>query len=159
MEMYDAIFSEEFGLNDQISRQIFENIPKDGPLVLIKDRKGNCWPSDSTQFSKSEISKQFLLELEGKIDDGQEPLVAQSNGCTIVANQLATDRTNCGYTFVILDNCSQESALVNIDLIEMLLSQIEIIAKLIEKNTLLYEFRMRNFPGSPEYIKTEVSVN
>ena len=159
MKTNDFLFSEGFSLNEQIARQMFEAIPKDGPLIVLTDRKGACYPSSSSWFSELAIEKDFFRKLEERIDDGQEPLITQKKNCTVVAKQLTTDRTNCGYAFVILDNCTPESALVNIELVEMVLSQMEIIARLIEKNTLLYEFRMRSFPGSPENIKTEISAN
>jgi hypothetical protein len=159
MRTNNPIFSEEFCLNERVARQIFEAIPKDGPLVVLKDREGNFWPSSSNWFSELAIEKNYFKHLEEKIDDGQEPLIAHRSDFTIIGRQLTTDRTNCGYGFIILDKSSPESAIFNIELVEMLLSQMEIIAKLIEKNTLLYELRMRSFPGSPENIKTEISAN
>lgn len=159
MRANDPLFSEEFCLNERVARRIFEAVANDGPLVILRDRRGNFWPSSSSRFSELAVEKDYFRALEEKIDDGQEPLVAHRGGLTIVGRQLTTDRTNCGYAFVVLDECSPESSLINLELVEMLLSQMEIIAGLIEKNTLLYEFRMRSFPGSPENIQAEISAN
>ena len=145
MDMYDSLFSPGGVLNEQIVREIFDILPERGPIVVIIDREGNHWPSHSEKFSKLNISESFLRELCGKIDDGAEPVITQVNDFSIIAAQLATDRTNCGYVIITLPQYSPESTLVNIDLIEILLYQTGLIAKLIEKNNLLYELQTKQF--------------
>ncbi len=145
MNIYESLSSPSFMLNDQIARQLFEVLPERGPVVLIMDRRGNSWPSDSEAFAKLDIGEHFLRELCAKIDDGAEPVVTQSNDCSIIAAELATERGSCGYVIIALANYSPESTLINIDLIEMLLNQFSLIAKLIEKNNLLYEVQMKQY--------------
>jgi hypothetical protein len=145
MNIYESLSSPGSVLNEQIARQVFEVLPERGPLMLIMDRDGNSWPSNSEEFAKLNISESFLKELCAKIDDGAEPVVTQANDCSIVAAQLATERSNCGYVIVALPQYSPESTLVNIDLIEVLLNQLSLIAKLIEKNNLLYEVQMKHY--------------
>ncbi|UCC98622.1 MAG: hypothetical protein JSW66_01755 [Phycisphaerales bacterium] len=153
MNMYESLSSPSFVLNEQIARQVFEVLPERGPLVLIMDRRGNSWPSDSEEFAKLNISESFLKELRSKIDDGAEPVVTQAEDCSIIAAELTTEQSDCGYVIVALPNYSPESTLINIDLIEMLLSQFSLIARLIEKNNLLYEAQMKYYracgPGTP----------
>ena len=148
MDAYNSLNSLTSMLNEQIARQIFEIIPENGPLILIIDRNGSSWPSDSEEFSKLNISESFLKELCMKIDDGVEPVITQSNNCSIIAAQLSTDNNNCGYIIMVLPQCNEESTLKNIHLIEMLLNQFSLIAKLIEKNNLLYEFQIRKYSGN-----------
>ena len=143
MNMYDSLLSPGGVLNEQIARHIFDILPEGGPVVVIMDRERNCWPSDSEKFSELNLSESFLRELCAKIDDGDEPVITGSNDCSIIASQLVTERTDCGYVFIALPQYSPESTLVNIDLIEILLSQVGLIAKLIEKNNLLYELQMK----------------
>lgn len=144
MDICNNLFSPGFGLNEQIARQIFEILPEQGPIMLIMDKGGTSWPSDSEEFSKLKLSEAFLKELCHKVDDGVEPVMTQVNDCSIIAAQLTTERTNCGYVIVALPHYSPESALINIDLIEIMLGQMCLIAKLIEKNTLLYELQIKN---------------
>ena len=92
--MYDSLFSPSCTLNEQIARQIFDILPEQGPIMVIIDRDGNCWPSNSENFSTLNISESFLKELCAKIDDGAEPVITQTNGLSIVATQLATEQTN-----------------------------------------------------------------
>ena len=145
MNLHESLSSSGFILNEQIARQVFEVLPEQGPIMLIMDSDGHSWPSDSDEYAKLNISEQFLKELCAKIDDGAEPVVTQINDCGIVAGQLATERSNCGYVIIALPQYSPESTLINIDLIEMLLSQLSLIAKLIEKNNLLYEVQMKHY--------------
>ena len=145
MDMFDSLMSVSCRLNEQLGREIFEMLPENGPIVAIINRDGNCWPSDSERFSKLGISENFFKELCAKVDDGEEPVITEANESSIVAAQLATDKTNCGYIIIALPGYSTESTLVNINLIEILLIQIGLIAKLIEKNNLLYELQMKQF--------------
>jgi hypothetical protein len=145
MNIHESLTSPGFVLNEQIARQVFDVLPERGPLMLIMDRNGNNWPSDSEEFAKLNISESFLKELCAKIDDGAEPVVTQADDCSIVAAQLATERSNCGYVMIALPQYGPESTLINIDLIEVLLNQLSLIAKLIEKNNLLYEVQMKHY--------------
>ena len=145
MDIYESLLSPGFVINEQVARQIFEVLPEQGPIITLIDRKGNIWPSNSEEFSKLGISESFLKELCVKIDDGAEPVVTQANDCSIIATQLATERTNCGYVIIALPQYSPESTLTNINLIEMLLNQFSLIANLIEKNNLLHELQIKHF--------------
>lgn len=156
MNMYDSLFSASFVLNEQVARQIFEILPEQGPIMVIMDRDGHIWPSDSEGFSGLNIEESFLRELCTKIDDGAEPVVTQVADFSLIASQLATEQTNCGYVVIALPQYSPESTLINIDLIEILLNQIGLIAKLIEKNNQLYELQMKYFN---EFSRDETSLN
>lgn len=145
MDIYESLCSPSFVLTEQIAGQIFDVLPERGPIVVIIDREGNNWPSDPEEFAKLNISESFLKELCAKIDDGAEPVVTGADECSVIAAQLATERSNCGYVIVALPQYSPESTLVNIDLIEMILNQVNLIAKLIEKNNLLYEVQMKHY--------------
>jgi hypothetical protein len=156
MDIYDSLFSPGGLLNEQIARQIFEVLPERGPIMMIMDREGNFWPSDSGKFTELNVGESFLREICAKIDDGAEPVVTQADDCSIVATQLTTERTDCGYVIIALPQYSPESVLINIDLVEMLLNQVGLIAKLIEKNNLLYELQIKQFS---EYGQSDASLN
>ena len=145
MNLHESVLSPGFVLNEQIARQVFEFLPEQGMILLITDKNGHSWPSDSDEYAKLNISEQFLKELCAKIDDGVEPVVTQIDDCSIVAAQLATERSNYGYVIIALPLNGQEPTLININLLEMLLGQFSLIAKLIEKNNLLYEVQMKHY--------------
>ena len=156
MDMYDSLFSPSGVLNEQIAREVFDILPEGSPIVIIMDREGNCWPSHSEKFLKLNINESFLRELCDKIDDGAEPVVTQVDDFSVIAAQLATERTNCGYVIIVLPQYSPESTLINIDLIETLLNQIGLIARLIEKNNLLQELQMKQ---CSVYGQSEIASN
>jgi hypothetical protein len=145
-----SVETQECVLNEQIARQVFDILPEDGPLVVIISRplKGgslNYWPNNTEGFTRLGITDGFLKDLCSKLDDGDEPIITQINDFSIVATVLVTERTNCGYVIMALPHYTPESTLANIGLIEILLSQIGLIAHLIEQNNLLYEHNMNQF--------------
>lgn len=144
MDMFDSLFSQSCVLNEQIARQVFECFSSRDPVLVIMDRAGHYWPSDSVKFSKLKVDEHFLKELRCRINDGAEPVVTQVNGCAVIAAQLATERTNCGYVMIIIPDYGDGQGNVNIDLLEIVLDQIALIARLIEKNSLLYELQVKN---------------
>lgn len=156
MDACDSLCSVSYALNEQVARQVFDILPERGPIVVIIDREGNCWPSNREEFSKLKIGESLLRELCAQIDDGVEPAVTQSNEVSVAAAQLATDRANCGYVIIALPRYSPESALINVDLVETLLNQIGLIAELNEKNRHLSELQMQHFSV---YGKSEIPSN
>ena len=144
MDINDSFHSFGFALNKQIAKEVFNILPEGSPVIVIMDTDRNFLPSDPEGFSRLNIDASFLAELCGKIDDGTEPLVTQTNDSSIVSTQLVANNTNCGYIFVILDQYTPESTLANIDIIEILLNQVNLIAKLIEENHTLSELQKKN---------------
>jgi len=145
MDINKSLYRPVFTLTERIVSQIFEVLPDKGPLLIIMDTNGNSRPSDPEEFSRLSISESFLKEVCIAVDDGVEPVIASSNGCSFIAGQLATEENNYGYVFVVLPQNNPESILEQFDLIEMLLNQISLIAELIEKNNLPYEVQQKHF--------------
>jgi len=143
MDTFGSMYSQGCVLNEQIARQVFDILPEDGPVMVIVSRQGNYWPSDAEGFARLGITDGFLKELCAKVDDGAEPIITQVNDFSIVATALATERTDSGYVILALPNYSPESILANITLVEILLSEVGLIAHLIEQNNLLHERQMK----------------
>lgn len=142
METYGLMNSSGCVLNEQIARRIFDILPEDGPVMIIVSKKGDCWPSNSDGFAKLGISDGFMKDLCAKVDDGDEPIITQVNDFSIIATALVTERTNCGYIVLALPHYSPESTLANLTLLEILLSEVGLIAHLIEQNNSLYQRQM-----------------
>jgi hypothetical protein len=137
MDTCDAMFSATHLLNEQIARQLFEVLPEQGPILAIVDRDGSVWSSDPDEFAKLNLREAHLKELRAKVDDGAEPVLTQVGDTSVTVAQLATDRTNCGYVVLALGRHDPETILTNIDLVEALLGQIALIARLIERGRIL----------------------
>jgi hypothetical protein len=93
------------------------------------------------------IGEALLQDLRAKVDDGAEPVITQVGDTSVTIAQLATDQTNCGYVVVALPRYSPESTLTHIDLVEALLSQVSLIARLVEKTSLLSKGQMNHYAG------------
>lgn len=143
MDTEDWLFSPSCPLNERIARQVFDILPEGGPVMIIMDREGRCWASDNEEFSNLGIGESFFRDLFAKIDDGAEPVITQSDKCSIVATQLSTEQTDCGYVIIAIPKHSPESTSANVDLIETLLNQTGLIAKLIESNNTLHELQTK----------------
>ena len=140
MDTYDAMFSASYVLNERIARQVFEVLPERAPVVAIIDRQGNCWPSDSEAFARVCLDEGVLHDLRTMVDDGVEPAVAQLADVEVTAMQLATEQTNCGYVVVVVPRTDAKVP-TEADLVETLLSQIALVARLVETNSLITQAR------------------
>jgi hypothetical protein len=118
---------------------VFEIISELGPLVVIMDGEGNCWPSDSERFAKLNLSAEWIGNFRSKIGDGIEPVVSHIGNHGIVGSQLAIGRGKCGYVLMAMEEAGPESILAKMELIEMILGQFNLIAGLIEKCNSLYQ--------------------
>jgi hypothetical protein len=156
MDIGDWLVTPGCALNEQIAKEVFDILPERGPILVIMDRDGHRWVSDPEKFSKLGVRDSFWSKLCVKIDDGAEPVITQADDCGIVAAELATEQTKCGYVVIILPQYSPESTLANIDLIETLLNQTGLIAKLIEKNNQLCELQRKQLSS---YTQKETSSN
>ena len=74
-----------------------------------------------------------------------EPVITQVGDVSVTIAQLATDRTNCGYVVVALPHHSPENTLTNIDLVEALINQITLIARLVEKSRMLTKSHVNHY--------------
>ena len=147
MDLCNTKVSDTHILSEQVAREVFDMLPERGPILVIMDREGNSWSSHPEEFAKLGISEEFLKDLRAKVDDGAEPVITQVGETSVTIAQLATDQTNCGYMMVVLPRYSPESTLTNIDLVEALLNQITLIARLVEKTATLTKGHMNHYRG------------
>ncbi len=144
MDIFNSFNSSSFSLNEQLARHIFEYFSDSEKLVVIMDRNGNCWPSDSERFNEIHLDKNLLNDVFSRIDDGEEPLIVNLSGFTAMATQLTTEKTNCGYIFLVLPQDENPKEQFDFELMEILLNQLNLVARLIEKNSLLHDIQLKN---------------
>ena len=145
MDTCDATFSPTHLLNEQIARQIFDALPEQGPSVVILDRDGSSWPSHPEELARLGLDASLWKDLRAKVDDGAEPVLTQVGEASVTIAQLSTECTKCGYVVVVLPRYSPEATLGNLDLVEAMLSQIALIARLIEKGSMLTKSHMNHY--------------
>jgi hypothetical protein len=147
MDLCNTKTSDTHTLTEQIAQEVFEMLPERGPILVIMDREGNYWSSHPEEFAVLGIEESVLRDLRGKVDDGAEPVITQIGETSVTIAQLATEQTNCGYVIVALPRYTPESTLNNIDLVEAMLSQISLIARLVEKTRVLTHGHMNHYSG------------
>lgn len=157
MDTGDWLVSPNCTLDEQIAGEVFDILPERGPIIMmIMDKEGHRWVSDPERFSKLSVRDAFWSKLCARIDDGTEPVITQADDCGIVAAEIATEQTKCGYVIIILPRYNPEATLTNIDLIETLLNQSCLTAKLIERNNQLCELARKQLSS---YTQREISSN
>ncbi len=147
MDLCNTKTSDTHVLSEQIAQEVFEMLPERGPILGFMDRTGEFWSSHPEEFAQLGIGETFLQDLRAKVDDGVEPVLSQVGETSVTMAQLATDQTRCGYVVVILPRYSPESALTNIDLVETLLNEITLIARLVEKTNTLAKGQVNHYKG------------
>lgn len=132
MDTFDTMLSTQCALHEQLAREVFDRLPEAGLLVAILDRAGNCWASDSEAFAKLELTEALLTDVRSRVDDGVDPVTVQIAETHLTVTQLATEQANCGYVMVALPQAAVTTS--SIDLLEALLGQIGVVARLLERN-------------------------
>jgi 5,10-methylenetetrahydrofolate reductase len=147
MDLCNTSIPQTHSLSERIAREVFDVLPERGPIVVILDREGERWISHPEEFAALGVEELVLKDLRAKVDDGAEPVITQVGQTSVTLAQLATDQTDCGYVAVVLPGCTPESALTHIDLVEALLSQVSLIARLVEKTASLTRGQMNHYSG------------
>lgn len=133
MDTCNARLSVSYTLNEQVARQVFEVLPEEGPILAILDRDGHCWVSDPETFARLSVAETLLDDLRTQVDDGAEPAMVRVGDATVMATQLRTEETNCGYLILVVRRPLPNMTPTDLDLIEVLLGQLGLVARLIEK--------------------------
>ncbi len=157
MDTGDWLVTPSCTLDEQVAREIFDILPERSHIIMIiMDREGHRWVSDPERFSKLSVRDSFWSKLCARVDDGTEPVITQADDYGVAAAELATEQTKCGYVIIILPRYDPEATLMNIELIETLLGQSCLTAKLIERNNQLCELQRKQLSS---YTQRETSSN
>ena len=143
MDTYDAMFSAAYVLNEQIARHVFEALPEGGPVLAIVDGGGHYWASDPEAFAQLNLVETLLGDLQAQVDDGVEPAMVQMGDATVAVTQLHTDETNCGHLVLAVPRYDANLTQSALDLTDALLSQITLVAKLVERCSQLSDMQAK----------------
>ena len=148
MNTCDTTFSAGHTLSEQTARQIFDSLPEEGVIVVVTDRDGTRWTSDSEAFARLGLDDASLAEFRARVDDGVEPVVARLGDASIAMAQLTTEHTNCGYVMVIVPGSPGKPAASDVNLLEACMGQIALVARLTESSRQLMKTRI-GYYGDP----------
>jgi hypothetical protein len=133
MNIFDAISTSNDLVTGHIASNIFSVLPEDGPGVVIVDRHGHRYTSEPGLLSSRGITDDSMRDLLARVDDGSEPVILKSGEATLVGTNLTTDRCNYGYVMIILKDYCPVTALANVMLLETILAQMNLVARLTER--------------------------
>ena len=145
MDAYDEMFSGGFALNEQIAQQVFDALPDGGLVLAIIDGSGHYWANDADAFSRLNLVETLLGDLQAQVDDGLEPAMTQVGDTMVVVSQLRTEATHCGYVVLGVPGGKGDANQSRFDLIDALLSQIGLVARLTERHRQLSDIQSKCF--------------
>jgi len=137
--IYQALFSSSQVLIEQIGRSAVSEEGGFGPFWVLMDGLKTVQAGDKGKLYEILDDMEQVSRLIAQVDDGFEPAIISVKGAVVAAGQLSTERSHCGYMFLVLPGYCMATAEANADLIELLMSQMNIIAGLIEKNNQLHQ--------------------
>jgi len=137
-----------YDIDEQIARLTFNALPEQDSVLIIMDKAGNIWPSNSSRFSELNLTNSSLCSVCERIDAGGEPVLTNLQDCPVLAAELVSHQTFCGYVILLMPRLGPEAALSNASMFELIINQFCVIATLIEKNNMLYELQFREVPYS-----------
>lgn len=140
--IYQAILSSSHVLIEQVGRALAPEQSGFGPFWVFLDNNKSVRAGDRERLRETVENQDLLHRVCSQVDDGFEPAICQAGQAVIAAGQFCTERTNCGYMVLVLPGYCYETAEANADMIEMLMTQLVIMAGVIEKNNMLHQAQL-----------------
>lgn len=121
-------------VNEHIAESLVEAIGEDGPLLVVVDRQGNCWSSDTLKFTQV-LSEEVIDQITCRIDDGCDPVISSCEEISFYATELMADQYSCGYLIIVFCGTNEVDILENIELVEGIASLANVVASLIRRQS------------------------
>lgn len=152
--IFDSLFASNGMLTEQIAREVFSIVTDRGLFLVIADNDYNYWCNDEDQFRHFFADGGQIQRLCEPVNDVCGPVISQVCDHGMVVTQLTAGKKNCGYLIAVLTDCTPESTLAIIDIVEMVLNLVNLIANLIDKNNQLHHLQLKQL-SSPDDILTD----
>lgn len=146
--VYESLFSSGRMLSEQLARCILPEIPESDLWLILADSDRNLRAGDENRLKKYFPEQDLLRSLCDRIDDGQDPVLASLEDGCLLGTELYTERINAGYLFLVLPGYTLQTVRVNMDLFELLFSQMRLICSLVEKNNQLHQLQLNHLSRS-----------
>ncbi|MCD4831551.1 MAG: hypothetical protein K8R02_07085 [Anaerohalosphaeraceae bacterium] len=120
-------------LLQQISDELCQCFSQGELGILIIDSARDFSAGSFKALDLFGSNRQLFESLCRRIDDGDEPVIVETDCDAVVAAALHTDSTFLGYIFIVLDSSDRQTALAQLDMIEVLIGQAELIAGMLQQ--------------------------
>ncbi|MCE5187345.1 MAG: hypothetical protein LLF76_14595 [Planctomycetaceae bacterium] len=142
-DLYRSLISAPQMVAKQFTGAIFDLATPDGPALVYVDPEFRITASHLAAGFLSEDSAS-LKAICARIDDGDDPCILDVPGGCVLATQLLTEEFHLGYFMVFLRDYASETVHTNMELAELLLSEAQLICRLIGKNNKLHQSQLVN---------------
>jgi hypothetical protein len=128
---------------NQTGQLVFESFENTDITFALISKGGHCITNRPKVVSEVFANRKLLDSLCQRIDDGDEPTMAYLGEYLVAGSALLTDQEDNGFVVMILPGYSPEKTTASMDFIEVILSQISLLAREVGRNM------ESSLPGSP----------
>jgi hypothetical protein len=143
-ELYKSLLSDAETLTEQLKSHLFDMTELEGPVIALVNNQGQLCANHPSRMAFLKEEPEILSAICRQIDDGYDPCVFGVEGGCIIGTQLITESIDCGRFLLFLPGYLNETVQANMDLFELLLSQVQLICQLLEKNNRFHHQQLSN---------------
>lgn len=151
-EIYKAFLSSSETLSEQFMRELFDLTCPEGPVLVYVDPNNRVTANHPSRIAFLHENPDQITTICRRIDDGDDPCVCKVKDGCVIGTQLETETTHCGYFIVFLPDYTSDFVHTNMDMVELLLSEAQIICRLIDKNNQLHHARLSHLTRTSQIL-------
>jgi hypothetical protein len=133
MENISVITNHREVLN-QTGQLVFESFENTDITFALVSRNGRCITNRPQVIAQVFSNQKLLDSLCQRVDDGVEPTMAHIGDYLVAASALSIDEDDNGFVVMILPGYTPEKTTASMDFIEVILSQISLLAREVGRN-------------------------
>jgi hypothetical protein len=129
-----SVISNHRGVLNQTAQLVFESFENTDITFALVSKDGHCISNRPQVVTQVFSNPKLLDSLCQRIDDGDEPTMACVGDYLVAGSGLLIDEDNNGFVIMILPGYNPEKASASMDFIEIILSQILLLAREVGRN-------------------------
>jgi hypothetical protein len=129
-----SVISNHRGVLNQTAQLVFESFENTDITFALISKEGHCITSRPQVVAEVFSNQKLLDSLCQRINDGDEPTMAYIGDYLVAGSALLIDEDNNGFVIMILPGYGPEKASASMDFIEVILSQILLLAREVGRN-------------------------
>jgi hypothetical protein len=128
------VISNHRGVLSQTGQLVFESFENTDITFALISKDGHCITNRPKVVAEVFSNQELLDSLRQRIDDGDEPSMAYLGDYLVAGSALLIGEDNSGFVIMILPGYNAEKATAGMDFIEIILSQISLLAGQVGSN-------------------------
>jgi hypothetical protein len=129
-----SVITDNRSVLNQTAQLVFESFENTDITFALVSKQGRCITNRPNIVSEVFSNQKLLDSLCQRIDDGDEPTMAYVGDYLVAGSGLLIDEDNNGFVIMILPGYTPEKASASMDFIEVILSQILLLAREVGRN-------------------------